>query len=31
MEIGFVLSFIEPVEVGPLFGAGLIFFFLFDE
>ena len=31
VEIGFVLPFIEPVEVGAFFGAGLIFFFLFDE
>jgi len=31
VEISFVLPFIEPVEVGAFFGAGLIFFFLFDE
>ena len=31
VEIGFVLSFVQPVEVGAFFRAGFIFFFLFDE
>jgi hypothetical protein len=31
MEIGLVFPFIQPVEVGSLFRAGLILFFLFDE
>ena len=31
MEIGFIFSFVEAVEEGAFFRAGLIFFFLFDE
>ena len=31
MEVGLVFPFIEPVEEGAFFGAGLIFLLLFDE
>ena len=31
VEIGLVLSFVQPVEVGAFFRAGFILFFLFDE
>jgi len=31
VEIGLVFPFIQPVEIGSLFRARLVFFFLFDE
>ena len=31
MEIGFIFSFVEAVEEGAFFRAGLVFFLLLDE
>ena len=31
MKVSLVFPFVEPVEEGAFFGAGLIFLFLFDE
>ena len=31
VEVGLVFSFVEAIEEGAFFGAGLIFFLLFDE